>query len=525
MYAPISIKKVWMLSFEYSGITKLGGLGEAVALMSTELANRGFEVTVVMPSHGVSPKNFRELDIVCRGDRYGVDGNIYPYDLGFLEGCVDKVKVILIRGRDNRTSSVIDVWPPYSYADEKACLLARGALCLAQALGYPDIVHVNDWHSALAGALLKSVAEVNGYALPTLYQIHLRGSPSYPWHYASEAWLGIPDILQRIWSVHRHEFLSTRYLWDSCWGNIECFMVKIADAIATVSRSEVDSLAHDYGEWIRGKCCYIYNSTSWSIREVEEIAKRVYRSIDRVEIRWKVVEDVINKTHLWGYIDLKDGDILVVSSGRLTSQKGFDTLIHSARHLPHSIKILILGKSVGDYGYENYLRSLLGDVLGKVAIVYDGLDLDMYKVLIYVSHLYVLPSRYEPFGISGIEALSIGTPLVVSNTGGLSEYVGDLRATPLGVGIKVPSGDVYELAKAIQSLGYLMFYSETGRGLEKIVYRELRDIVLREPRYGEKIREFSISYIDSYFRPKHTVNSLISCYELARRMAYYRACT
>lgn len=523
MYAPTSIKKIWIISFEYSGIARIGGLGEAVKLISEELAKRGLEVTVIMPSHGIYPQGFREIDIVCRGERYGVDGNIYSYDVVFLEGYLNNVRIVLIKGRDHKTSAVIDTWPVYSYVDEKTSILARACLCLAKTQGFPDIVHVNDWHSAIAGTLLKTIAELEGYALPTLYQIHLRGSPSYPWHYASEAWSGIPNVMQRIWVVYKHERISTEALWNSCWGNIECFIVKLSDAITCVSRSEVENLAKDYGEWIKGKTCYAYNSTSWSIKEVEEIVKKIYGSTDRVEIRWKIVENIIEKNKFWGYLDLRYSDVLVVSSGRLTSQKGFDILLQAAKHLPYTVKIIILGKSVGDVGYENYLRWLLSDVNGKIIVVHDDLDIYTYKAIIYAAHTYVLPSRYEPFGIVAIEALALGTPLVVTNVGGPSEYVNDIRFNVLGLGVKVPPENSYELAKAIQSLGYLMLFSETGAGFDKIIYKELRDIVSREPNYGNKLREFLINYVETYFRPKHMVNNILSCYQLARQMAYYRS--
>lgn len=73
-------------------------------------------------------------------------------------------------------------------------------------------------------------------------------------------------------------------------------------------------------------------------------------------------------------------------------------------------------------------------------MVYGELDRAAHRLLIYSSHVYALPSRYEPFGISALEALAVGTPVVVSDVGGLREYVADLRATPLGVGLRVPPG-------------------------------------------------------------------------------------
>lgn len=525
MFAPIGIKKIWILSFEFDSIVKVGGLGEAVSLIARELSKRGFDVTVVMPSHGVAPPNFRKINIECRGSRYGTDGCEYPYDLDILEGFVDGVRVLIIKGASPSTSFVLDSWPPYRYAEEKACLLTRAVRCIAQKFGYPDLVHANDWHSAIAAIMLKIDAEIQGYALPILYQIHLRGSPSYPWHYASEQWCGLRDVPHRIWAVAKHIFEYTRSLWDSCWGNVECFTVKIVDAIATVSKSELELLARDYGSWIKGKTCYSYNSTTWRLNNVEEYSLRIYGTTKRDEIRWRVLKEVLQRYNSWGYISFEDAEILIVSSGRLTPQKGFDVLLQATRYLPSTIKVAILGKSVGDKDYEHNLRVLVDEVRGKSVVVVDGVDLKMYQLIIYSSHVYTLPSRYEPFGISVIEALAIGTPVVVTSLGGPKEFVVDLRATPIGIGLVVPPDNPSELAQALQSLGYLMYYSEVGRGLDKIVFKELREIILREPRFGEKIRKIATLYIDTYFRPEHTINSLLACYELARQMAYYRAYT
>jgi starch synthase len=525
LYAPNRVKRVWILTFEFSSIVKVGGLGEAVSIIAHELSKRGLEAAVIMPSHGVRPQGFKEVGTSCSGVRYGADGREYSYDLTLIEGYVGGVKVVLIGGKPGGPQQPVDVWPPYSYIEEKACLLARAVRCLAQKYGYPDLVHANDWHAALAASVLKVDAEQHGYALPVLYQIHLRGSPSYPWHYGSEHWCGLPNSQQRVWAVTRHVLEGTQSLWDSCWGNIECFAVKTADAVATVSRSELELLARDYGEFIRGKACYSYNSTSWSLKEVEDIALRLFNTCRRDEIRWRVLGEALRSSPSWGHVELGDGEVLVVASGRLTPQKGFDVLLQAAAYLPSSTKVVILGRRVGDEGYESYLRNLLNYSWGRSAVVYGDIDQRLYKLLVYASHVYALPSRYEPFGISAVEALAVGTPVVVSDLGGLREYVGDLRLTPLGVGLRVPPNNVHELAVAIQSLGYLMRYSESGRGLDMVALGDLKGIALREPKFGEKLRSIATAYVDMFFRPEHTVNSVLACYELARQMAYYRALT
>lgn len=523
--APLRVERVWIFSFEMSGVSKLGGLGEAVGLLARGLARHGLKVTVVMPSHGVSPPGFVDRGVRCSGLRRGADGSHHHYSIGFLEGFVDGVRVLLLHGLDPQTSSILDAWPHYSNVEEKASLLTRGALCLVGHEGFPDLVHANDWHAVPAAVALKLAAEERGYSLPTVFQVHLRSSASFPWHYASGEWSGLPNIQHRVWAVTHHTYRWTKEVWDWCGGSVECFGIYEADAVVAVSRSVVDELARSYGGWLWGKSCYSYNSTEWGVDELRQFLEGRYGTSSRSVIRWRLVSEVLESGEVWGWLNLSGAEVLALSSGRITSQKGFDTLLTATKYLPPGVRVLILGLRVGSDPYEHYVRELAEGLGGRAAVVYRRLDHMIYKALHYVAHLYVMPSRYEPFGISAIEAMAVGTPIVATDSGGPSEYVADLRNSPLGVGLKVPPEDPLELAKAIQSLGYLMHISEGGGGLEYVTYPELRAIAAREPRYGDLLRELTARYVEIFFRPKHTVNSVLKCYELARNMAYYRALT
>lgn len=78
-------------------------------------------------------------------------------------------------------------------------------------------------------------------------------------------------------------------------GNLEAFAVLEADAVATVSRSMINELLGRYGDWIREKTCFIYNSTDWDLREVIDYASRSYGEVDRARLRWVVVRDLLSR--------------------------------------------------------------------------------------------------------------------------------------------------------------------------------------------------------------------------------------
>jgi len=524
LWAPTSIKRIWILTFEYPAIARVGGLGEAVRSIAEGLVSRGFEVTIVAPSHGRVPAHFNQLSIPCFGDRRGLNGVSYPYSLKFHTGIVEGVRVVLVSGADSQTSSVIDVEPVYRNVEEKACMLARGALCLAYSEGFPDLIHTHDWHSAVAGVALKVAAEERGLAVPLVYHIHLRGSPSYPWHYPSEAWCGVKNTYHRVWRLIKHSLETAEALWDSCRGNVECFAVLEADAVAAVSKSVIEELLRDYGRWLEGKTCLCYNSTSWSEDRVKSLLERRFGTSERGKVRWRLVEEILRNTEHWGHIE--PGGILVVSNGRMTWQKGFDVLLNATKMLPHEFKILVLGIRVGDYWYEKELEQLAEGLRGRAAVTYSTVDRDLYAAIHYSAHVFAMPSRFEPFGISAIEALAVGTPVVTSDVGGLREVVIDLRHSPMGVGLRVPPGDPIRLAEALESLGYLMYIPEAGADyIKRIRDPTLRELTEREPRFGDYLRQTAKIYVDTLFRPKNTVNSVVACYEKARQMAYYRAVT
>ncbi|MEM0014614.1 MAG: glycosyltransferase [Zestosphaera sp.] len=521
LIAPPEIRKVWVLTFEYAGIKKLGGLGEAVKNISEGLSSLGFDVTVIMPSHGVEAGSEME-GVDCNGLRVGVDGSHYPYRIKFnLLRLGDKLKVVLVRGGDSRTSVILD--DPYIYGrvEEKACLLSRAVSCLTKAIGFPDVVHSNDWHTALAAMSLKIEAELNGLALPYLHQVHLPGSPRFSWHYLSPEWCALPSEQHRVWRVCCHRLENTYDLWNSAGGNLEALAVVEADGIASVSHSMVSELLRRYGEWLKPKTCVIYNSTDWSLNEVVNYAITRYRYSGRDKLRWTLCKEVIERHKHVGR--LSEGEALVLSTGRLTPQKGFEHLLRSFRKISDGLRLILLGIPVGDVDYEDLLRQLLEDLDGRAVLVTERIEHQLYKLLHYVANAFAVPSVYEPFGIVAIEAMAVGTPPVVSDVGGLSEIVEDVRFSKEGCGVKVTPGSEEELGEALQNVAYMTLFSEEGRGLERITFKQLVEALKADPSAGHKVRDNCVRRVDENFRIHNTVAQTLKCYELSREMAYYRS--
>lgn len=497
---------MWHITFEYSGVAKVGGLGEAVRSMVKALVDYGFRVTVLMPSHGVHLNPYRGFELYplkfdVQGSRIGVDGARYPYRIGAEKALIDGAEIIVFKGLDTQTGLVFDSRYPYENVEEKAALLARAVAAYAERYGLPDLLHAHDWQSVLAAVAVKDLGERRGLAIPMVYTIHLSSQRSFPWHYASESWAGLKDRFHPVWRVWRHEWTTYSRLWDSVGGCVEFFGILESDVFTTVSWSYMEELLARYGWWLRGKTYVVYNSTDWRVGEVASWLKEKFGTEDRFSVRWRLVEEVEKMCRdRWGWLD-KRGPLLI-ATGRLTYQKGFDVAV-KALDYTHEPRLLILGISVGDRGYENHLRELAYSYQGRIEIAVCRLPSPLFKALHYTATAMLVPSRWEPFGIVAVEAMSMGTPVVASNLGGLREIVVDLRVDPdSGTGILVPPDNPMRLAEAI----------------EFIVNAMERNLEARR-----SIQKNCLERVEANFRIGNVKNALAECYEKARVMAYYRA--
>ncbi len=524
LITPSKIRKVWFITFEYSPIAKVGGLGEAVYQFTKSLYKDGIDVTVIMPSHGRhldlsirSRYNLTPLNLTLCGERTGLDGKKYNYCIGAEQANIDGIKVIMFKGLDYSTGIVFDSWNIYSNIEEKSALLARAMRILAWYENPPDLIHINDWHTVLAGIALRDELEKRGLSIPLVYTIHLSGSPNFPWHYASEKWAGLDNGLHKIWRVIRHEPIYYENLWNQLNGNLEAFGIYVSDFISTVSRSYLnEELFSKYGNWVEGKSCVIYNTTDWDVKKVEKWIQEKYGIVSK-EVIWDIIKGYV-KNNSWSGYDINDSSksvMLVV--GRLTSQKGIDLAIRALDYAP-SVNLLILGVSVGDYGYEQYIKHLLDERKGRAIITTAKIPEEPYRALFRLSASLLMPSRWEPFGLVAIESLSQGTPVIANYVGGLKEIIDDIRAGK-GNGLFVRPEDVYELGISMESMSKLMWFED----FEKIPINQIRDMALKNNLLPQEIRLNAINKVNNNFRSENQIDQLKSCYEKARIMAFYRS--
>ncbi|HEX9429677.1 MAG TPA: glycogen/starch synthase [Candidatus Bathyarchaeia archaeon] len=575
-----SVNRVWMLSYECAGLAQAGGLGEAVAGLARTLARDSkIEVTVFLPSHG------RQLDqdlrtayslkdqttFIANGYRTGTDRVHYHYLAGVERGYRDSVHYVLVKGLDGRTSRWLDDRTLYDrdVMFEKMSLFARTVktysdylLATGSRSDLPDLIHAHDWHMIPAGVALKQSLEENRVTVPLVFTIHLLGRVSLPWHYGSEAWCGIQDLQHDARMGRKGVFtLGYRQVWeDYCHNSLERFGCYEANYVTSVSSSYLTNDVSDYvGSVITGKSGHLYNGCDWDNEEinsmvrVDQASEKPIGLNDQYLNRWDLrrhlltqglaqvrpiveVENDLDTSQEQEYQSkqlvepFEEDGPLVLMTGRLSPQKGVDILLDAVprvlRALPGT-KFLFFLLPSNDRDYNKSTSMVAAGYPRNVRLIF-GRDRPVYLLSHVVADVYAMPSRVEPFGISALEAMITGNPVVGADVGGLRETVLDIQKYgDRGTGILIPAEDARSLSSALISMIITMKIDEsTQRGevdmnhsMEEIPTKHIREMVGKNPRFGSMIRKNGRSRVEEKFRWKKAGLLAIVRYAKAKQLS------
>ncbi|WP_276889600.1 glycosyltransferase [Metallosphaera sedula] len=181
-------------------------------------------------------------------------------------------------------------------------------------------------------------------------------------------------------------------------------------------------------------------------------------------------------------------------------------------------RLVVIGIPSDDYG-------LLQDVVDRASELKDNvrvltvstMDQNMFKLWHYSASVMAMPSRWEPFGITAIEAMALGTPLVASAVGGLIEIVDDVRADQNGNGFLTERENIDSLRSSLTEALLLSKASESG---DKELLNQVSSSI--KEKSWDKVRENAIRKVDTTFRWNAITNQALECYSRALVMAKYR---
>ena len=410
-------RSVAFIGSECYPFVKTGGLGDVMYALPKELAKQNCDVKVILPRYACIPEKYQEK-MVYRGS---FDMNLCSdgrsFYVGIMEYVWDGVVYDFIDNQEfftngNPYTNLIDDIP-------KFCYFSKAALAALNYMDWePDVIHCHDWQAALVPVYLDTMFKDTpiGGAKTVLTIHNLRFQGIYDKKMISY-WTGLPDY------VFNKDALTVKWL-DA---NMLKGGLTYADAITTVSGTYAWEIqTPEYGEdldahlrYHSGKLRGIVNGIDYDIWN-PATDPRLANNYDLGNV---LTEKRKNKKALQEELGLEvdDGKFVIGLVSRLTNQKGLDLVNEILPQLiDGNTQVVILG--TGDAQYEDSFRYYENAYRGQVCsnIMYD--ETRAHHIYAGADALLV-PSRFEPCGLTQLIAMHYGDIPIVRETGGLKDTV------------------------------------------------------------------------------------------------------
>lgn len=403
-------------SAECAPFVKTGGLGDVAGSLPAALVRAGAEVIVMVPKYATIKDEYK-AQMEHFADFYVSLGWRNEYcGLEKLEH--DGVTYMFV---DNERYFARDY--PYGFFDdgERFAFFSKAITESLQHLpeGFEcDILHCNDWQTALAPLFLREFYQ----GLPlydrvkTVFSIH---NVAFQGQFSD-------TVMEDILGVAHIPAAATQLRCDACSINYMLGALHYADAITTVSPTYAGEIqTPEFGEGLDG----VLRERSYALQGILngiDVAAFDPATDKRIAANYTVDDrsgKAVCKAKLQEELGLevRDDRPLMVMVTRLTRQKGMDLVMYALdRILARGVQVAVLG--TGDRDYEDGLRYFQDKYPGTMAarIEFDpALSQRMYAA----ADMFLMPSKFEPCGLSQIIAMRYGTLPIVRETGGLKDTV------------------------------------------------------------------------------------------------------
>ena len=410
-------RSVAFIGSECYPFVKTGGLGDVMYALPKALIAQNCDVKVILPRYRCIPWKYQEK-MVYRGEFYMdlcSDGR--QFYVGIMEYVWDGVVYDFIDNEEffssgNPYTNLIDDIP-------KFCYFAKAALAALNYMNWvPDIIHCHDWQAALVPIYLRTLFAntqlASAKTMLTIHNLRFQGVYNIP---TIKYWSGLPD------NVFNIDVLKT--------GVEDANMMKgglaYADMITTVSNTYAGEIQSEfYGEGLDAHLRH----HSWKLRGiVNGIDTEMWNTAtdpllaENYDLSNVLRNKRANKKALQEQMGLvvDDSKFVIGLVSRLTNQKGLDLVNWILPELMDgNTQVVVLG--TGDDFYENSFRYFENDYRGYVCsnIMYD----EGRAHLIYAgADAFLVPSLFEPCGLTQLIAMRYGTVPIVRETGGLKDTV------------------------------------------------------------------------------------------------------
>ena len=409
-------RSILMVTPEATPFAKTGGLADVAGALPAALGRLGHRVTVVLPRYrGVEAgTRIAEVPVTLGPDRLVATYTERPVTEGvraILVGCPELYDRDQLYG-----AGTVD----YPDNPRRFAFLSRAALELARVTGdRPDVIHAHDWQAGLTAVYLKTAYASHAAlaGVPVVFTIH---NLAYQGIVARD-WMGSLGLPETLFTVGGFEY----------WGSVSFLKagINFSDMVTTVSpRYAKDIQTPESGFGFDGilrarsdRLVGILNGIDverWDPAGDPHLPVRYTRSsLDRKRDVKKALLEEVGLAATPATL----GRPLVGMVSRMVDQKGFDLLSAGAdRLLARPVTVVLLGS--GDPRYEGEWSALAARHPARVGVRI-GFDDRLAHLIIAGADVFLMPSRFEPCGLSQMYSLRYGTVPVVRRTGGLDDTV------------------------------------------------------------------------------------------------------
>ncbi len=439
--------RILILASEVMPLAKTGGLADVAGALPIALSRLGHDVAVSLPKYRtVTQKNAATELLANVSVLVGAE---------FIQGQIEKttlsdtsVPVFLVAQDGYFDRENLYDYNGRGYRDNLArfSFFCRSILqWLERSDWVPDIIHCNDWQTALVPLLLKTeyANHPKLSKIKTLFSVH---NLSYQGLFPAEQ-ISVAGIGWEHFHIDGIEF----------WGQINLMKggLVFADHISTVSdRYSKEILTKEYGSGLdgvlqrrAGRLHGILNGADYTTWNPEYDENLVQTYTPQTVTTGKAA----NKQKLIEEFELAPDSIdkpLVGVVSRLAYQKGIDLFIESVPDIvERDVRLAVLG--MGEPNLEDALLQLSREFEGKLGVK-NTFDDPLSHLTQAGADLFIVPSRYEPCGLTQLYSLKYGTIPIVRNTGGLADTVTDVDKDPEGNGFVFDDSSSEALVGAVE---------------------------------------------------------------------------
>lgn len=459
------MKNILFAASECVPFIKTGGLADVVGSLPKYFDKKRYDVRVVLPKYNCMYQKWK--DMMEYVDSFYMDIAGQNQYVGIMKCVYDKITFYFIDNEYYFSGATPYEGDP-KWGIEKFSFFSKAVLSILPVIGFrPDLIHCNDWQTGLIPVYLDNFRFMGEYyrgikTIMTIHNLKFQGV----WDTKTVQWAtGLPDYY---------------FVPDKLEAYKDANLLKggivYADKVTTVSQTYAEEIKTAfYGEGLDG----LMSARSGDLYGiVNGLDYEDYCPFKDIRITKKFTVDTFrrnkaaNKTALQQELGLKaDPKVMMIGMvSRLTDQKGFDLVDYIMDELcQDAVQIVVLG--TGEAKYENMFRHFAWKYSDKVsANIFYSEDLS-HKI--YAScDAFLMPSLFEPCGLSQLMSLRYGTIPIVRETGGLKDTVEPYNEyEKTGTGFSFTNYNAQEMLNIIRYAERI--YYDKKRDWNKIVERAM----------------------------------------------------